>query len=54
MTVRELIELLIELPEDAPVIICHELIGDKHDLYGVEYVERPNGNSQVWLHESIW
>lgn len=48
MTVKELIELLTELPEEAIVMISHDLIGDKHELVDVQ---GPDGDNIVWLHE---
>lgn len=37
MTVRELIDLLVKMPEDAPVMIHHDLVGDEHETVSVVY-----------------
>ena len=49
MNVYELIEILYRLPEDAVVMVHHELVGDKHDVQRVEYDEK---NSVLILHET--
>lgn len=37
MTVQELIDLLVKMPKDAPVMIRHNLVGDKHEVVSVAY-----------------
>lgn len=49
MNVCDLIEILYRLPEDAVVMVHHELMGDKHEVQRVEYDEK---NSVLILHET--
>ena len=48
MTVKELIDLLTELPEEAIVMISHDLICDEHELVDVQ---GPDSDNRVWLRE---
>ena len=54
MTVRELKEILDEFPEDALVMVKHELIGDEHYVEDVTYKERDyhdETHGVVWIRE---
>ena len=42
MTVQELIDCLMRMPENASVIICHDLVGNEHEVVSVEYNDRNN------------
>lgn len=42
MTVQELIDCLTEMPENASVIICHDLVWNEHEVVSVEYNDRNN------------
>lgn len=42
MTVQELIDCLIGMPENASVIIRHDLVGNEHKVVSVEYNDRNN------------
>ena len=48
MSVKELMELLDGVPEDAEIMVRHELIGDEHSAARIEYDKNKN---IVWIHE---
>ena len=60
MTVSELIEQLKGLPDDARVVVVHELIGDYQYITRVEWqknyhlMELNNSNGVVVLHECLY
>jgi len=46
MTVRELIEILSKMPQDAVIKVKHDLVGDEHFVEKVELK-----NDFVWIKE---
>lgn len=42
MTAQELIDCLMEMPKNASVIICHDLVGNEHEIVSVVYNDRNN------------
>ena len=49
MTVKELMELIADMPSDAIVVLKHELVGDEHTAEALEYNPRRN---VVVIHET--